>query len=62
NWIKDFIKDKYSIDEKPIYLRLCCYVLEVWNELLEEYLVELLALMLERCQVVIDANGMYTKY
>lgn len=50
------------MDEKPSYLQLRCYVNEAWEELLESYLVELLALMPARCQAVIEANGMHTKY
>lgn len=62
NWIKDFIEDKYSTNKKPTYLRLRRYILEIQNELLKDYLVEFLASMLERCQAIIDANRIYTKY
>ena len=60
--MKDFIKNKYDYDEKPTYIRLRRYVNEAWNELPESYLQELLASMPARCQAVIDANGMHTKF
>lgn len=52
NWTKDYIEDKYGLDEKPSYDRLGGYVKEVWEALGEEYLKELLASMqqhLYRC-------------
>lgn len=60
--MKDFIEDKYGLDEKPSYLRLRRYVMESWEEVPESFLSELLASMPARCQAVIDANGMHTKY
>lgn len=60
--MKDFIEDKYGTNEKPTYIRLRGYVLEAWEELTESFLAELLDSMPARCQAVIDANGMHTKY
>ncbi len=33
-----------------------------WNAVPESYLLELLKSMSARCQAVIDANGMHTRY
>ncbi|KAK3946502.1 hypothetical protein QBC32DRAFT_158651 [Pseudoneurospora amorphoporcata] len=60
--MKDFIEDKYDIDEKPTYIRLRRYVLKAWEELPESFLTELLASMTAWHLAVIDANGMHTKY
>jgi hypothetical protein len=50
------------MDENPGYNRLRRYVKEAWEELPEDYFKELLASMPQRCQAVIDANGMHIKY
>jgi hypothetical protein len=57
NWMKDYIEDKWGLDEKPSYNKLRSYVKEAWEALPESYLKELLASMPARCQAVIDANG-----
>lgn len=62
NWMKDYLEDKYGLDDHPGYDKLRRYVLEAWNELPDDYLKELLASMPSRCQAVIDANGMHTRY
>jgi transposase len=62
NWMKDYVKDKYGDIEKPSYDQLRAWVWEAWNEIPEDWLKELLASMPLRCQAVIDANGMHTKY
>jgi transposase len=62
NWIKDYIEDKWGLEENPSYNKLCSYVKEAWEALPESYLKELLASMPARCQDVIEANGMHTKY
>lgn len=60
--MKDYIEDKWGLEEQLGYDRLRSYVKEAWEELPDEYLQELLASIPARCQAVIDANGMHTKY
>lgn len=62
NWMKDWIQEHHGLEENPGYNRLREYVLEAWNELPDSYLQDLLASMPQRCQAVIDANGMHIKY
>lgn len=60
--MKDYIEDKYGLEEKPLYDNLRVYVNEAWEALPNDFLQELLASMPARCQAVIDAKGMHTKY
>ena len=62
NWMKDYIEDKWGLQEKPSYDNLRRYVQEAWDALPNEYWRKLLDSMPARCQAVIDANGMHTKY
>lgn len=62
NWMKDHIEDAHGLVEKPSYPQLRRWVQEAWDALPEEYLEELICSMPARCQAVIDANGMHTKY
>jgi transposase len=62
NWIKDYIEDKWGLNEDPGHMRLREYVLEAWDMMPDSYWRELLDSMPARCQAVIDANGMHTKY
>lgn len=62
NWMKDYIEEKYGLEEKPTYPRLKGYVEEAWRELPESYLETLINQMPARCKAVIEANGMHTKY
>lgn len=62
NWMKDWIQDCYGLDEKPSYDRLRAYVKQAWEALPEDFLKSLLASMPRRCEAVIEANGMHTKY
>jgi len=62
NWMKDYIEDKYGYIENPSYNRLRAWVWEAWDAVLEAWLMELLASMPQRCEAVIKANGMHTKY
>jgi len=62
DWMKDYIEDKWGLHEKPSYEALRGYVKEAWEELPDLYLAELLATMPARCEAVIAANGMHTKY
>lgn len=46
-----------------LYDRLRVAVKEAWEKgITEDFLIGLLASMRERCQAVIDANGMHTKF
>ena len=62
NWIKDYIEDKWGLEENSSYDKLRKYVKEAWEDLPDSYLAELLASMKVRCQAAIDVNGMYTKW
>ena len=62
DWMKDYIEDKYGHIENPSYNRLRVWVWEAWNAVPEPWLKELLASMPRRCEAVIQANGMHTKY
>jgi transposase len=62
DWMKDYIEDKYGLEEKPSYEMLRSYVCEAWDVLPDTYLAQLLATMPARCEAVIAANGMHTKY
>ncbi|KAF6819694.1 hypothetical protein CMUS01_11672 [Colletotrichum musicola] len=62
NWMKDFVEDKYGLTEKPTYDQLRQWVYEAWEALPVDFLDELLASMPARCQAVIDAEGMHTRY
>ncbi|KAK4095897.1 hypothetical protein N658DRAFT_437247, partial [Parathielavia hyrcaniae] len=62
NWMKDWIEDRYGLEEKPSYDKLREYVKEAWEALPDDNLKQLLASMPERCKAVIAANGMHTKY
>lgn len=60
NWMKNYIQEHFQ--ENMGYDALRVAVLEVWQAVPESYLRELSQSMHKRCQAVIDANGMYTKY
>jgi hypothetical protein len=60
--MKDYIEDKWGLQETPLYDNLRRHVQEAWDMLLNEYWRDLLDSMQARCQAVIDANGMHTKY
>jgi len=62
NWMKEYIQDKWGLEENPGYERLRRYVEEAWDALPDDYWRELLASMPARCQAVIEANGMHTRY
>ena len=61
NCMKDWMQDQYG-EEKMNYDRLREMVLEVWNAVSNDYIDYLIAQMKDRCQAVIDAKGLYTKY
>jgi len=62
NWMKDYIEDQHGDIEKPSYNQLREWVWEAWDAVPEDWLKELLASMPLRCEAVIKANGMHTKY
>jgi len=62
DWMKDWIEDRYGLEEKPSYDKLREYVKEAWEELPDDYLKELLASMPDRSKAVIAAKGMHTEY
>ena len=59
--MKDWIQNHYE-EEKMSYDKLYDVVTEAWKAVPEAYMMELLATMPARCEAVIAANGMYTKY
>ena len=61
NWIKDWIQEHYD-DHLRGYDELQEVITAAWNAVPTEYLLELLESMSVRCQAVIDANGMHTRY
>ncbi|KAK4118241.1 hypothetical protein N657DRAFT_651504 [Parathielavia appendiculata] len=48
NWMKDWIEDRYGLEEKPSYEKLRQYVKEAWEALPDDDLWELLASMPDR--------------
>jgi transposase len=61
NTMKDWIQARY-LDDKLSYKILRKAVIEAWDAIGENELAELLNSMPQRCQAVIDANGLYTKF
>ena len=62
NQMKDYIEDHWGLEENPSYNKLRRYVQEAWEALPESFLEELINSMQARCQAVIEANGIHTKY
>lgn len=60
NKMKDYIQEHFP--HKMSYDRLREAVKEAWEAIPTSYLEELINSMRDRCQAVIDANGMHTKY
>jgi transposase len=60
NKMKDYIAHNFS--DNLSYDALRAAVKEAWEAIGQDTLRELVASMPERCQAVIDANGMYTPY
>jgi hypothetical protein len=44
------------------YKRLQAAVIETWESITDAEIKDIIRQMPERCQAVIDANGMYTKW
>jgi hypothetical protein len=59
--MKDWIQDNY-LDNKLSYKVLRQAVIEAWEAVGEREFKDLLASITERCQAVIAANGLYTKF
>jgi transposase len=59
--MKDWIQDNY-LDDKLSYKVLRQAVIEAWEAVGEREFKDLLASMTERCQAVIAANGLHTKF
>jgi hypothetical protein len=62
NWMKDWIEDRYGLEEKPSYDNLRRYVKEAWDAVPDDYFEQLLHSMPDRCKAVIEAEGAHTKY
>ena len=62
NWMKDYIQKEYRSEIHRSYPRLKAAVIEAWNSITDEQVIELVRSMPEQCQAVIDAQGWHTKY
>jgi transposase len=61
NWMKDWIQNTYG-DDVHGYDAIRRAVTAAWDAVPDELLAELIESMPARCQAVIDANGMHTRY
>jgi len=59
--IKDYIEDKYPEIHRS-YPKLRAAVIEAWEAIAHEEIIELIQSMPARCKAVIDAEGWHTKY
>jgi transposase len=62
NWMKDYLEDKYGLEERISYDRHRLYVQEGWDALPQSFLDELIESMPARMHAVVKAEGRYTKY
>jgi DDE superfamily endonuclease len=62
NWMKDWIDDHYGDDELISNDAVREAVSLAWEAVPEQLLEDLVKEMPARCQAVIDANGMHTRY
>lgn len=60
--MKDWIQEFYGDEDKLSYDTLRKAVKEAWDAVTEEQLNKLIKSMHNRCQAVINVNGMQTKY
>lgn len=60
NAMKDWIQENYT--EKLSYDQLRGAVMAAWDQISEQFLDDLVNLMPARCEAVILANGMHTRY
>jgi hypothetical protein len=58
--MKDWIQNNYR--EQFSYNTFCVAVKEAWDTIIKQQLAQLLQGMKDRCQAVIDANGIYTHF
>jgi hypothetical protein len=61
NWMKDWIQERYD-DDLRSYDALRAAINAAWEAVEEDFLLQLLETMPARCQAVIEANGLYTRY
>jgi transposase len=54
NWMKDWIQERYDELREAI--------IAAWDAVPDAYLNQLLEEMPAKCQAVIDANGLHTRY
>jgi transposase len=59
--IKDYIGEKHP-DIHRSYPKLRAAIVEAWESIAHEDILDLIRSMPERCQAVIDAEGWHTKY
>ena len=62
NLMKEWIQEHYGDEEKLSYDRLRQAVREAWDSITEEQFGSLLDSMHDRCQAVINANGLFTRF
>jgi len=70
NWMKQWIQENHSTEldsfeaqgKRVPYPRLKEMVQQAWDQITEDDLKSLLYSMKDRCQAVINANGLHTKY
>ena len=60
DWMKKHIDLRYGDIDKLSYDQLCAAVREAWDAVPDSFLDEQIAMMGERCEAVIRANGMHT--
>jgi transposase len=61
NWMKDWIQERYD-DRLRGYDELREAIIAAWDAVPDAYLNQLLEEMPAKCQAVIDANGLHTRY
>lgn len=59
--MKDYIQEKHPQVHRS-YPKLKAAVLEAWESITNEEVLELISSMTARCRAVIEAEGWHTKY
>jgi hypothetical protein len=59
--MKDWIQERYD-DDLRSYDALQAAINAAWEAVEEDFLLQLLKTMPARCQAVIEANGLHTRY
>ena len=62
NWMKEWIEEHYQEEALSNYSTLREAVCKAWDAVPSEYLESLISSMKRRCEAVIAANGLFTKY